>query len=571
MTLREWCEENNKMHLLDEWDYEKNGDLTPDSVTAFSSKRVFWKCLACKGEWKVPISKRTTGRNCPYCSNKKVLQGLNDLETWCKKNDMEHLLDEWDYEKNKVKPNEVLSFSSKRIHWKCNICNGEWSVELRARTFQRHNCVYCSHQRVLKGFNDFETYCKKENRLELLKMWSPQNTILPSDVFPNTHKRVKWQCQNGHIWESPVSNMTQRDNDFCPKCFSLGVSFLEKIVAYYVAKYFDIKESYRPDFLNGKEIDIYIPSMKTGIEYDGKQWHKDADRDNIKNALCKEQGIQVIRIREYGLPKLSNCQEFELSKQCKNGFPVNFFETISKCLQFIGVETPSIDISRDYSDLFDFVKKTTSSNNLSSWCKDNNMEYLLQEWHPTKNGTLKPESIAPKSATKVYWECSKCGYEYLMSIHARTSSKQNCPRCMANNKLYQGYNDFETYCKSNNLNYLLKEWDYDKNDILPSEITAHNNRKAWWVCSVCKNSYLSPICHRSNGECNCPKCAGHRAVRCIETNTKYIGPTDAAQKVLNNKIYRKGIVRCCKGKQHTCGGYHWEYVDASEDRNNTNG
>ncbi len=35
-------------------------------------------------------------------------------------------------------------------------------------------------------------------------------------------------------------------------------------------KYFiDAKNSYKPKFLNGMEIDIYIPSLKQGIEYDG--------------------------------------------------------------------------------------------------------------------------------------------------------------------------------------------------------------------------------------------------------------------------------------------------------------
>lgn len=33
-TLKEWCEENNGLDLLDEWDYEKNGELgfTPETI-----------------------------------------------------------------------------------------------------------------------------------------------------------------------------------------------------------------------------------------------------------------------------------------------------------------------------------------------------------------------------------------------------------------------------------------------------------------------------------------------------------------------------------------------------------
>lgn len=40
-TLKEWCEENNRMDLLDEWDYDKNGELTPDDVSYGSGKKVW--------------------------------------------------------------------------------------------------------------------------------------------------------------------------------------------------------------------------------------------------------------------------------------------------------------------------------------------------------------------------------------------------------------------------------------------------------------------------------------------------------------------------------------------------
>ena len=35
-----------------EWNYEKNGDLKPDQVTAKSEKRVWWRCSNCGKEWQ---------------------------------------------------------------------------------------------------------------------------------------------------------------------------------------------------------------------------------------------------------------------------------------------------------------------------------------------------------------------------------------------------------------------------------------------------------------------------------------------------------------------------------------
>ena len=43
--------------------------------------------------------------------------------------------------------------------------------------------------------------------------------------------------------------------------------------------------------MNGMELDIYIPSEKTAIEYDGYAWHNNEQsriRDDKKYLICKE-------------------------------------------------------------------------------------------------------------------------------------------------------------------------------------------------------------------------------------------------------------------------------------------
>lgn len=48
------------------------------------------------------------------------------------------------------------------------------------------------------------------------------------------------------------------------------------------------------------ELDIYIPSKRIAIEYDGAFWHNPSKikRDTKKYQLCQEKGIYLIRIRE---------------------------------------------------------------------------------------------------------------------------------------------------------------------------------------------------------------------------------------------------------------------------------
>ncbi len=52
-----------------------------------------------------------------------------------------------------------------------------------------------------------------------------------------------------------------------------------------------------------------------------------------------------------------------------------------------------------------------------------------------------------------------------------------------------------------------------------------------------------------------------KAIICIEKNERFSSITEAAKKY---RINRDGINSCCLGIQHTCGGYHWKYVNKNE-------
>jgi len=63
------------------------------------------------------------------------------------------------------------------------------------------------------------------------------------------------------------------------------------------------------------------------------------------------------------------------------------------------------------------------------WCIENNREDLLKEWHPTKNGDLKPNQISVGSHFPVWWKCSKCGYEYQEEVRRKIRKKYICKNC----------------------------------------------------------------------------------------------------------------------------------------------
>ncbi len=80
-SFAEWCRENNQTELLTEWHSAKNGELTPESVSYGSEKKIWWKCH--KGhEWVAQLNSRTNMvAGCPICSGHRVLEGYNDLAT----------------------------------------------------------------------------------------------------------------------------------------------------------------------------------------------------------------------------------------------------------------------------------------------------------------------------------------------------------------------------------------------------------------------------------------------------------------------------------------------------------
>lgn len=53
--------------LAEEWNHEKNGEISPETVTAFSGKRVYWTCKRCGNVWKTSVANRSSGTGCPEC------------------------------------------------------------------------------------------------------------------------------------------------------------------------------------------------------------------------------------------------------------------------------------------------------------------------------------------------------------------------------------------------------------------------------------------------------------------------------------------------------------------------
>jgi very-short-patch-repair endonuclease len=193
---------NKKLSL--EWNHSKNGSLTPYDVKPNSNLKVWWICNS-NHEWQATINNRNKGRNCPFCSSKKVFNG-NCLETADLK-----LSTQWHPTKNIITPKDVTRFSSKRAWWLCE--NGhEWEAIINNRSSKGRGCPYCSGQKTCadKSLQKIDP--------DLAKEWHPtlNGNLTPRDVSPKSGKKIWWICKNGHEWQSDVYSRSRGSG--CPYC-----------------------------------------------------------------------------------------------------------------------------------------------------------------------------------------------------------------------------------------------------------------------------------------------------------------------------------------------------------------
>ncbi len=303
------------------------------------------------------------------------------------------------------------------------------------------------------------------------------------------------------------------------------------------------------------ELDIYVPSKRTAIEYDGFEWHrKHLKRDTKKDTLCKQNGIRLIRIREEGLPAINDSVNITVTTSKELASLTSSIQEIFKLLN--KSNHVKINLEKDATNIYESYIKSRKSKSLLKLFPD-----IAKEWHPTKNDRLLPSMVSYGTPKKVWWKCPH-GHEYRMEVYTRTVLKCNCPICNKK-KVLKGYNDLENWCVKHNRRDLLLEWDA-RNDKSPSEYFPHSDHKVWWKCQKCGYQWEAKIDSRTRMHAGCPKCgiksiseSKLKPVINLDTKEKYASLTVAQEKTGINK---QCIGAVCRGKQKTAGHYHWAFI-----------
>ena len=503
MTSKENSLSEKYPSIAQQWHPTKNGELLTKDLSYGSGKTVWWRCAKDPSrEWQAKICSRTKRNNptgCPYCKGNRLIADQNSLEA---KSPL--TAKEWHPELNKhLTPSEVRNGSAQKVWWLCSAGHSyQAQIGNRTKRVNPSGCPYCTNKLAT------ELTSLASIGSALLKEWDEEmnGDLDPNKILAGSHKKAWWRCAKNHSWNAVIKSRVQGAG--CPFCSNQSstpevriLSELEYIFPGIVSRYKEEKT----------EIDLFIPGLRVGVEYDGSYFHRaKEEKDKAKTQTLLDAGIHLIRARELPLKKLTDL-DIEVSQKGVTKKDLNLLlrnilqaaaeiiplEIHAKAEEYLNSrEFINEDLFRKYVECF---PDPLPQNSLINTHPD-----VAKEWHATKNTPLTPKNFLPGSNTRVWWLCPK-GHEYETNIISRTTG-HGCPVCSGNIV-------HESTALSTTHPELCKEWHPNRNgDLLPAKVSKGSTRKVWWVCEKCNHEWEAVIYNRSKSKnpSGCPRCWSKR-------------------------------------------------------------
>ena len=201
-----YCHSLAKQHpeLLDEWDYEANVGIDPESLVCHSNKEVCWTCPE-HGQWAARIHNRVKCSGCPACS----LRERGHSKRGLLKDERPDLYAEVHLTLNTdIDVSNLTCGSNKEIWWLCKAedgrpegctCEHIWNAVIYSRCHKTNpkNCPFCGDYTVC--------LCKSVANLcpDVMPFWCYALNLRldPEAVGAASRKEVWWQhvCVDGHM------------------------------------------------------------------------------------------------------------------------------------------------------------------------------------------------------------------------------------------------------------------------------------------------------------------------------------------------------------------------------------
>ena len=358
------------------------------------------QCLICKNEWASSPNNLLVGKGCKKCADKRSAEKRRKTTQLLKeelkiKNPNVELIDEY-------------SRAAQKALFRCKNCGYEWPVKPN-HILSGHGCPKCGGSQK----KEHEQFIADLNQI------NPYINIL--GIYSNNRTKIQCECKIcKHQWSATPNNLLCGTG--CSNCDKRNkTSFPEQAIYYYLKQaYPDAVNRYHEE-LERMELDIFIPAIRTGIEYDGAYYHTNSTRDKRKYNECRTNGIKLIRIIEKTPANDENADLTIIRSKPDN------FETLDCCIKelmhylnkqiIINSQVDAIQIREQYYTI------------LQESSIEAKYPELVSEWLNEKNGSIAPSMVNYGSNDKYWWKCSKCGYEWPAAVSDRTISGKGCPIC----------------------------------------------------------------------------------------------------------------------------------------------
>ena len=553
--------------VADQWDYSKNGALTPRNVSPSSQKKVSWRCpFDPSHTWSDRISNRTQLlRGCPICSRRFHISYAaravyyylhrNGVPCGCEVPAGRYRIDIAIHPSAPGSPPIALELDGYRHR----------SPEAAARDARKDACLREQGYRVIRvreqpaqfpgvrveqdsisypysnqhlylnrmiqealllaagiraepdhvrdhwKIESFYYHTRKERSLavqypELAREWSEQNQDRPDTVSPGLNSNRWWKCPAcGREYPATVYNRTHNRSS-CPFCAHLKVAPETSLAAVC------------PEVAAEWDFEKNAPLRPTDVlpGSDRRVWWRCGKGHSWKALIYTRTGPSPT--------KCPVCQGHtvvpETSLASRSPALARYWHPTKNDLTPEEVAPCSnrdfwwqCPRGHEWQDPPNRLQKYLP-HRVCPYCDHRRLsaEYCLAAenpalaalWHPRKN-TCTPDAVAPHSNGKVWWLCPR-GHEWQDSVSRMQvfGAEKACPYC-ANRKVWHG-NSLAGLAPE-----LAKEWHPTKNlPLTPESVLAWSSKQVWWQCSKGHEWPARPHKRYRRGD-GCPFCSGRRA------------------------------------------------------------
>ncbi|MGZ0879030.1 zinc-ribbon domain-containing protein [Priestia megaterium] len=418
-----------------------------------------------------------------------------------------------------IKPTGVSPKSSKKCFFRC--FKGHYYLSTVSNR-HRNGCPFCYNR-------SHNNNCIAKLSPQVAIEWDPikNDEKTPLDYTRGNGKKAYFICTNNHSTHSNIRVRMRTVSLGCTECSKESrSSFVEQAVYYYMKKVFtDTENKYMHPLLkeNNSEIDVYSMRINLGIEINGNYFHVRRNRkqsdENKSRLLSKDRELILLLVKELPRENIQCLEEISgtPSLYYKEGDISSINRMIKNIFTYIEesasindhdsrtINNLDIDIVKDEIAIYESYIRMKKVKNLKTLRPE-----LAKQWHPTRNGTLKPEFFHAHSSKKVWFKCPNGHFRKSL-----INKKSNCVYCVG-----------QRACMDNNLSYIYPDIAYTfhptrNEQKSPLSHTGSSGDEIFWSCSR-GHHFLSIIYNRTN-DYNCPYCAiGNRVDR--ETSLAYADP-----------------------------------------------